>query len=379
MSRRARRNGFGTIIATGTTTHPAFVIRWWEGSRRKKKSGFRTRTDAAEALARVRTGLGDGTLVEKRRAGVGFDEVARQWLDLHSKATLRSHALNEMNYRVHIAPAFGDALLVAITSTRVLELRGKLQAGGLAPRTVNLMMALVRGILRFAVANGHIAASPTDRLGRGKLMLPVEKTKLAPPIVKGEDVGRVLDAVREIRPDRHALFATLVYTGMRKGEACGLRWADVDLERRIITVRHSYAGQTKSGSHREVPIHGALVDILKRHRLAEPWGGEIVFPNDRGMMYTKNGKLEDLLRAALGRVGLPSIRLHDLRHVYACHFLMAGGSVYDLQKNLGHHSVAFTADIYGHLSADHRVREVDRLNFEAPEPATVLPFASASR
>ena len=74
LSRRARRNSFGTIIATGTTTNPAFVIRWWEGSRRKKKSGFRTRTEAAETLARIRTGLGDGTLVEKRRAA---DRVRR--------------------------------------------------------------------------------------------------------------------------------------------------------------------------------------------------------------------------------------------------------------------------------------------------------------
>src|SRR3569833_1420392 len=98
MAKRARRNGFGTIISTGTTTNPAFAIRWWEGSRRKQQSGFRRRTDAAEALARVRTGLGDGTLVEKRRAGIGFDEVARQWHDLHSRATLRTNELNEMNY-----------------------------------------------------------------------------------------------------------------------------------------------------------------------------------------------------------------------------------------------------------------------------------------
>jgi integrase len=151
----------------------------------------------------------------------------------------------------------------------------------------------------------------------------------------------------------------------------------VDLDRRIVTIRNSYDGQTKSGSHREVPIPAPLVATLRRHRLEEPWGGEIVFPNDRGELYTKNGKLEDLLRAALGRVGLARIRLHDCRHVYACHFLMAGGSVYDLQKNLGHHSVAFTADVYGHLSADHRVREADRLRFDAPEPAKVLPFAGA--
>jgi integrase len=91
-------------------------------------------------------------------------------------------------------------------------------------------------------------------------------------------------------------------------------------------------------------------------------------------MYTKNGKLEEVLHAALAKIGLPRIRLHDLHHVYACHFLMAGGSIYDLQKNLGHHSIAFTAAVYGRLSQDHRVKESDRLSglFEPPRPAKVL-------
>jgi integrase len=79
------------------------------------------------------------------------------------------------------------------------------------------------------------------------------------------------------------------------------------------------------------------------------------------------------------------IRFHDLRHLYAAHFLMAGGSVYDLQRNLGHHSVSFTADVYGHLSQDHRVQESDRLSglFVAPEAAKVFvlptPTARSSR
>jgi integrase len=75
------------------------------------------------------------------------------------------------------------------------------------------------------------------------------------------------------------------HTGMRKGEACeacGLRWSEVDLDRRIVTLRNSYAGQTKSGSHREVPIPAPLVGVLKRHRLEEPWGSEIVFPQRPG-------------------------------------------------------------------------------------------------
>jgi integrase len=75
-------------------------------------------------------------------------------------------------------------------------------------------------------------------------MLTVERGKLAPPIEKAADVGRLLAAVADIeletgRPGLHALFATLAYTGCRRGEALGLRWADVDLDRRVLTVRRS--------------------------------------------------------------------------------------------------------------------------------------------
>jgi len=407
MARRARRNGFGTIIATGTTTRPAFVIRWWEGSRRKKKSGFRTRTEAAEALSRVRAGLGDGTLVEKRKAAIAFSTIAEDWLRLHSAPNLRSHADNLARYERHVKPFFGDAPLTTITPTRILELRAKLKSTvvvrkhhreedgkhraietKLAPRTVNLILALVRSILRFAVASGHVPASPTDRLGRGKLMLPIEQSKLAPPIDNAEDVGKLLAAMREIgeathRPSLFPLFATLAFTGMRRGEAFGLSWSDVDLSRRLVSIRRSYDGVTKSGRHRTVPVPGELVSILREWRLRAPRGSDgLVFPDDAtGAMVSANATFpQGALWSALKRVGLRRIRLHDLRHQCVAAFLMAGGSIYDASKNLGHASVAFTAAVYGHLSGDHRVAESDRLSFKIPAQATgiVLPFDPSS-
>jgi integrase len=266
--------------------------------------------------------------------------------------------------------------------------RKRVDAGGVlrsterktAPRTVNLIMALVRSILRFAVANGHLAASPTDRLGRGKLMLPVEKAKLAPPIEHAEDVGRLLATLRDMgdelrRPDLHPLFALLVYTGARRGEALGLRWSDVDLERRMITVRRSYDGQTKSSKQRTVPVSGALVAILKAYRLAEPWQGELCFPNARGEMCSRNAKIEALFQRALERANLRRIRVHDLRHVFASHFVMGGGDIFTLQWILGHSTPQLTSDTYAHLSPRHMAGEPDRVTY--PEPsATVLSFRS---
>lgn len=86
------------------------------------------------------------------------------------------------------------------------------------------------------------------------------------------------------------------------------------------------------------------------------------------------------LRELLGaRLRSSSLYPTFVSTISACHFLMAGGSVYDLQRNLGHHAVSFTA-VYGHLSQDHRVKESDRLAglFQAPEPAKVLPFSQAA-
>jgi integrase len=175
----------------------------------------------------------------------------------------------------------------------------------------------------------------------------------------------------------YPLFALLAYTGVRRGEALGLRWADVDLDRRILTARRSYEGITKSGKQRTVPIPAELVAILKAYKLADPWKGSLVFPNDAGEMYSSNAKLQNALHAALARVGLPRIRLHDLRHVYASHFVMGGGDIFTLQRILGHSTPQLTSDTYAHLSPAHLAGEADRVSYPAPsEPAKVLPFGA---
>jgi hypothetical protein len=197
--------------AAALDARPARVGVWGEIVARFRRSKPAP-SDATEALARVRAGLSDGTLIEKRKAGIAFSKVAESWLKLHSEPSLRSHSLNQHNYDAHVKPYFKDTPLVAVTPERVLRFRahlqGKTRAAGkddkgkaqrvpLSPATVNVVLALVRSILKYAVTNGHLMASPTDRIGRGKLMLPVEKPKPAPPVEKPSDVGRLLAAIRD--------------------------------------------------------------------------------------------------------------------------------------------------------------------------------------
>jgi integrase len=119
----------------------------------------------------------------------------------------------------------------------------------------------------------------------------------------------------------------------------------------MLTVRHSYDGTTKSSKHRTVPVPAELAVILKAYKVADPWKGTLCFPNDEGEMYSRNAKLEGVLRSALASVGLPRIRVHDLRHVFASHFVMGGGDIFTLQRILGHSTPQLTSDTYAHTSA----------------------------
>jgi len=115
-----------------------------------------------------------------------------------------------------------------------------------------------------------------------------------------EQVSIVLGEV----PDQwRAFFATAVFTGMRKGELCGLRKSDVDLAQRTITVRRSYARETTKGGHADViPVAPALLPHLEA--AIDASSSDLVFPASDGSMLSEDANTERVLRSALARLGL---------------------------------------------------------------------------
>jgi integrase len=164
-------------------------------------------------------------LAVARRAEALFTDVGEEWLRLHSHA-LRSHRDNEIRWNRRIKAFFDGVTLAALNSGKVLEFRAKLLADStLADATRNQYLQELRAILRYAVSTGYLTTSPTDRL-RG-LLIRVSREKVAPPIERPEDVGRLLGAIRDVAieqacPSYPALFATAVYTGLRScPRSCG--------------------------------------------------------------------------------------------------------------------------------------------------------------
>ncbi len=147
------------------------------------------------------------------------------------------------------------------------------------------------------------------------------------------------------------LYALAAYTGMRAGEIAGLEWADVDFERRLITVQRSFEGPTKSDCVRYVPILTPLLGVLREWRLRHP--GRLVFTNRDGAMHRESGRIfQEVLHRVLEAAGFPKvprngkerpyIRFHDLRHTFASHWVAKGGDLFKLQKILGHRSITMT-------------------------------------
>ena len=88
-----------------------------------------------------------------------------------------------------------------------------------------------------------------------------------------------------------------------------------------------------------------------------------------GEAITPDVRMGVVLDAACKAAGIARMRVHDLRHAHASLWLMAGGSLADVQRNLGHSTPVLTSETYGHIAEDHRVREADqRLALGLPKP-----------
>ena len=174
------------------------------------------------------------------------------------------------------------------------------------------------------------------------------------------------------------LFRVAAMTGMRRGEVCGLRWSDVDLDKARLEVRHQltvvrapgapnggllFSDRTKTDrGRRSIDLDPGTVTVLrkqerrqKEHRLAMGAG----WANEHGLVFTEpNGRPLDPESVAktferrVARAHLPRIRFHDLRHTHVAHLIAAGEQPLLIARRLGHASSSFTMDRYGHLFED---------------------------
>lgn len=214
-------------------------------------------------------------------------------------------------------------------------------ARGIAPITVNRILATLKAWLNFAVRRRYIQENPAKGIKRYRL------PENPPRFLTHDEVKKVLKIAK--KEDIYHAVAAAIYTGMRKSELFTLEWPDVDFARDTITVRNKADFITKSKRFRVIPLHPALKPILAR-------------------IQRKQGRCFDTInhRRAFGRIvrksKLKPFGWHDLRHTFASHLAMRGVDLVTISKLLGHSDIKTTM-IYSHLTGDHIKTSLGRLNF----------------
>lgn len=267
---------------------------------------------------------------------------------------------------------------------RVLPELGSLRADAIAPSTV----AAVRDRLmqRYAVNSVRLSLtfSATVFSWATKLEItpnnPFASLELPPrqdliEYLSREEVQAVL-AMAESRANGgdssaqvlRACVQLALHSGLRKGELLGLRWQDLDLESRRLTVARSFRALPKGGKPRHLRLPMVCVPVLSEWKRWCPRTTDgLVFPVTGmagGRARMGNSRTMLGLPLLLASAGCRPLRRswHALRHSFASHFVMAGGNILALQKILGHHDIKETM-IYAHLAPDFLSDEMDRLKF----------------
>lgn len=178
-----------------------------------------------------------------------------------------------------------------------------------------------------------------------------------------EELQTVLDALNDEPLKWRVLVYVLIDTGIRRGECCGLKWEDVDLESQVITIRRNlcytpargvYIDTPKSGRVREVDIGPETAALLRAFKNQS--AGEFVFTQEGSQTPMHPQSPTRYLKKLSGRCGVPDLHPHKLRHTFASIAITAGADVASVSEALGHSDKAVTLRMYTHADAESRKR-----------------------
>jgi integrase len=398
------RRGDGSISerakADGTVVHDVY----WQfpdpitgAMRRTSKRGFATRRDAARYLKTQTAAVDSGGYVSPNRQRL--DAYLEQWL-----AGLRVSRQTLAGYRAyarrHINPYLGSVRLSELTAAQLttlyteLELTGShrdccRKAGGCGRRagtrplsrsTVRQVHNVLSGALREAVEAGLLLVFPATRAKPPTLGQAKAQRQPFTVWTAGE-LSRFLEHWRDHR--FIALWHLLATTGLRRGEALGLRWRDLDLDRGTASVQQTVGTdrngegvkqvfiqpRVKSGRPHMIALDTGTVAVLRAHRarqnrdrlaLGKRWTDhDLVFCRDGSWLRDDavaglplaGERVSALWRELVERTpGVSRIRLHDLRHTWATLALVAGVHPKVVQERLNHAHISITLELYSHTT-----------------------------
>jgi integrase len=315
------------------------------------KRGFKSKREAELFLASIEVSKARGEFIDATASRVTVGELGARWLGSRSHLKPSTARVEESTWRIHVEPRWGKTPVGGVGHSDVQTWLAKIEK---SPTIVRHSHAILSAILETAVRDKRIQHNPAHdvRLPR---KVPKDRVYLSHTQVQ---------ALADESGSHDTLILFLSYTGLRWGEATGLKVRDLDAQRRRVQVRENavnvggqiIVGTPKTHKVRSVPFPSFMSVALTS--LGEGKSREsILFGN--GVRYERSPDTRDgwftgaCKRVRMSDLDFPAhITLHDLRHTAASLAISAGANVKAVQRMLGHASAAMTLDTYADLFDD---------------------------
>ena len=359
--KRRRSNNEGSIsqYADGRWCGRYFV-ELPDGRKKRKALYGNSRNEVTNKLAQALAKRDDGVLFDDEGQSLG--EYIEWWLTTSKRGRVKATTYESYarEVRKHIIPGLGRIRLKSLSPAHLQSYYSSKCESGLAPRTVHYHHTLLHQALKKAVKWGYVRRNVAAVVDPPK----VQKKEMNP--LSAAQVKALLEAAKGDRLEAFYLLA--VSTGMRLGELQALKWADIDLRERTLSVNRTLSA-TKGGpvfgppktprSRRKIFLSRKSVEALRRHRerqatekeaLGDRWHDEdLVFCSVVGTPLSRHNLGSRSFKPLLRRANLPNIRFHELRHT--CATLLLSKNVHPklVQELLGHASISTTLDTYSHV------------------------------
>lgn len=314
---------------------------------------------------------------------VYFNQWVKDWLELkRTTVDIVTFEGYETYFEKHINPYFElkKFKLIDISPKDIQDYinlkykKGRLDGkGGLSAHSIKKHMVLIKGSLDHALRLNMIQYNPATRV-----TLPKE-TKFVGKYYTEKQAEQLFECVKETNIFLPVMLT--VYYGLRRSEVLGLKWSSINFEENYFIIENTIVKTPKSirkkeitknkTSHRTLPLTEDIKKILKNEQRQQKenrllYGNKYVI-NDYVCKHKDGRSLRpDFLTHKFSKIlsdnNLPHIRFHDLRHSCASMLLKRKVSFKEIQTWLGHHDLATTSDIYGHLDFDSKISIASKMN-----------------
>jgi len=318
---------------------------------RKTMKAGSTKDAAKKELREIEAKIERRTFTHEKKI-LSFAEVAKQWLEYKKtrcrETTWETYQGYLKNHFVDLDGKRIDRITTATVESFITAKQGETMSLG----TLRKIMVTLNQIMGYAVRHRLIDYNPVRDAERPKTTGKIDESRdisvLTPEQIRG---------LIEAEPDQkyQTLFLTAIMTGARQGEILGLKWSDVNFQRKQVwinrTFNHGRFFEPKTrGSIRNIDLSPMLVRELAAWKLKSAGqDDDLVFPSETGTPIGCYNLVRRHFSPALKKAGIKRIKFHNLRHGFASLLIEQGENIKYIQNQLGHTNPTTTLNVYAHL------------------------------